>query len=163
MKKGTLILLSSISLLALVACSSSKTDDKTTEPKTTQQTSTEKIDEPTEKVSYDIADMNIKITDSFNESIQFNQDGSDGYEWTAYISEIKLNENGAIHTIVTDDFLLLDDKQKTEVLNHVNTSVNMVIFLETSEDKSYFITAFDSNNNKVAQSKVTKVTEYKFY
>lgn len=157
------MILSSVSLLAIAACSSSKTDDKTTEPKTTQQTSTEKIDEPTGKVSYDIADMNIKITDSFNESVQFNQDGADGYEWTAYISEIKLNENGAIHTIVTDDFLLLDDTQKTEILNHVNTSVNMVIFLETSEDKSYFITAFDSNNNKVAQSKVTKVTEYKFY
>ncbi|WP_368385052.1 hypothetical protein [Streptococcus dysgalactiae] len=163
MKKMTLLTFSAISLLILSACSTSKIEEKPSNAKTNQQPKIEKGNEPAKKVNYDVADMNVKITDSFNESVQFNKDGADGYEWTTYISELKLNDNGAIHTTVTDDFLLLDEAQKTEVLNHVSSSVNMVVFIETSEDKPYFITAFDVNNNKVAQSKVTKVTEYKFY
>lgn len=164
MKSKTYILsLATISLLALSACSSSNTKETATEIKNTQQNTTEQSDETTKKVNYDIAAMNVKIADSFNESVQFNQDGADGYGWTTFITNIELNENEAIHAIVSDNFSLLTDEEKTEVLNRVSSTVNMVVFLETEIDKSYFITAHNSSGDKVAQSKITDVLEYKFY
>lgn len=165
MKKLSLLSITILASITLAACSSNNKTNQSKSQVEPDKTTTQEVknDEPNGKVDYDVADMNVKITDSFNESIQFNQDGADGYEWTAYINEIKLKDNGAVQVTVSDDFIILDDAQKTEVLNHVSTTVNMVVFIETSENKSYFITAFDTNNTKVAQSKVTKVTEYKFY
>ena len=129
---------------------------------TSESSSTETTEQSSEKVAYDVAEMNVKITDSFNESVQFNQDGHDGYEWTSYIYEIKLKDNGAINATVNDNFSTLSDTEKTEVLNSVSRAVNMVMFLETEEDKSYFITAYDQAGNKVAQSHMTNVLEYDF-
>lgn len=160
--KAYILSLAAISLFALSACSSSKTEEKATETTTTQQSTTEQSEQPTEKVSYDVAAVNVKITDSFNESVQFNQNGEDGYEWTAHIYELKLKDNGAINATVNDSFSALSDTEKTEVLNSVSRLVNMIVFLETEEDRPYFITAYDQAGNKVAQSHMTNVLEYDF-
>lgn len=133
----------------------------TSEAKSETSSSTEES-EPSSKAKYDVAQMNVKITDSFNESVQFNQDGQDGYEWTAHIHELKLKDNGAINVTVNDSFSSLSDTEKTDVLNNVSKAVNMVVFIETGEDKSYFITAYDTAGNKVAQSHMTNVLKYNF-
>ncbi|WP_371399962.1 hypothetical protein [Streptococcus pyogenes] len=134
----------------------------TTEAKEETSESTEATEASSAKATYDVAEMNVKISDSFNESVQFNQDGADGYEWTAHIYELKLKDNGAINATVNDSFSTLSDTEKTEVLNSVSRAVNMVVFLETEEDKSYFITAYDQSGNKIAQSRMTNVLEYDF-
>ena len=137
---------------------------QSTKPETKQETSesAETTEASSEKATYDVAEMNVKISDSFNESVQFNQEGVDGYEWTAHIYELKLKDNGAINATVNDSFSTLSDTEKTEVLNSVSRAVNMVVFLETEEDKSYFITAYDQSGNKIAQSHMTNVLEYDF-
>ena len=142
---------------------SAKTEQTSTSSSSESSSSDEGTTEPSSAVKYDVAQMNVKITDSFNESVQFNQEGHDGYEWTAYIYELKLKENGAINATVNDNFLTLSDAEKTNVLNSVSRAVNLVVFLETNEDKSYYITAYDKSGNKVARSKMLKVLEYKFY
>ncbi|MBF0788151.1 MULTISPECIES: hypothetical protein [unclassified Streptococcus] len=134
----------------------------TTETKEETSESTEVTEPSSEKATYDVAEMNVKITDSFNEAIQFNQDGHDGYEWTSSIYEIKLKDNGAINATVNEHFSTLSDTKKTEVLNSVSRMVNMVVFLETEKNKSYFITAYDQAGNKVAQSHMTNVLKYNF-
>lgn len=155
-------------LQALGLAPKTETPQVTTQTTTTKQSSTsessstETTEQSSEKVAYDVAEMNVKISDSFNESVQFNQEGADGYEWTAHIYELKLKDNGAINATVNDSFSTLSDTEKTEVLNSVSRAVNMVVFLETEEDKSYFITAYDQAGNKVAQSHMTNVLEYDF-
>ncbi|HEP1823775.1 TPA: hypothetical protein VB895_001273 [Streptococcus suis] len=145
-----------------VSITQSSTTETTEESSTAENSTAEETEPSSETVAYDVAEMNVKITDSFNESVQFNQDGHDGYEWTSYIYEIKLKDNGAINATVNDNFSTLSDTEKTEVLNSVSRVVNMVVFLETEEDKSYFITAYDRAGNKVAQSRMTNVLKYKF-
>lgn len=145
-----------------VSTAQSSTTETTEESSTAESSTAEETEPSSETVAYDVAAMNVKITDSFNESVQFNQEGHDGYEWTAHIYELKLKENGAINATVNDSFSILSDTEKTEVLNSVSRAVNMVVFIETGEDKSYFITAYDMSGNKVAQSRMTNVLKYKF-
>lgn len=106
--------------------------------------------------------MNVKITNSFNESVQLNKDGYDGYEQTSYIYEIELKDNGAIDATVNDNFSTLSNIEKTEVLNSVSRVGNMVVFLETEEDKSYCLTTYNQAGNKVEQLHMTNVLEYDF-
>jgi hypothetical protein len=134
----------------------------TTEVKEKTPEKSETTEASSEKATYNVAEMNVKISDSFNESARFNKEGADGYEWTAHIYELKLKDNGAINATVNDSFSTLSDAEKTEVLNSVSRAVNMVVFLETEENKSYFITAYDQAGNKVAQSHMTNVLKYDF-
>lgn len=162
---GILLILALFKLMYGPSDSETTTESsqRSTQSSTTKQSSTTtETDQSSEKVSYDVAEMNTKITESFNESVQFNQEGHDGYEWSAYVYEIKLKDNGAINTIVNDNFSTLSDTDKTEVLNSVSRAVNMVVFLKTGEDKSYFITAYDQAGNKVAQSHMFDVLKYDF-
>ncbi|MGF0111881.1 hypothetical protein ACQRDX_04900 [Streptococcus sp. SGI.013] len=162
---GILLILALFKLMFGPSDSETTTESsqRSTQSSTTKQSSTTtETDQSSEKVSYDVAEMNTKITESFNESVQFNQEGHDGYEWSAYIYEIKLKDNGAINAIVNDNFSTLSDTDKTEVLNSVSRAVNMVVFLKTGEDKSYFITAYDQSGNKVAQSHMFDVLKYDF-
>lgn len=163
MKKISLFGLTFLAALTITACSSDKGSETTTSSSSSvEQSSSSETSSTTETVKYDIGEMNVKITDSFNESVEFNQQGEDGYEWTAFISEIKLKENGAINVTVNEAFSTLSDNEKTETLNSISRSVNAVIFIETGEDKSYFITAHDQSGNKVAQSKMTNPLKYNF-
>ncbi|MDW8743146.1 hypothetical protein Q7W37_08920 [Streptococcus suis] len=145
-----------------VSIAQSSTTETTEESSTAESSTAEETEPSSETVVYDVAEMNVKITESFNEDVQFNQEGHDGYEWTDHIYEIKLEENGTINATVNDSFSILSDDEKTEVLNSVSRSVNSVVFLETEENKSYFITAYDMSGNKVAQSRMTNVLKYKF-
>ena len=145
-----------------VSSESSSNEQKKNSSNTETSSSEETKSSSSSRQTYNVADMNVKITDSFNEAVQFNQGGEDGYEWTAHIYEIKLKENGAINATVNDSFLNLTDTEKTEVLNSVSRAVNAVVFLETEENRPYFITAYDTNGNKVAQSHVSNVLKYSF-
>lgn len=162
MKKLSLIGVTLLAALTITACSSNKGSESTPSSSSVEQSSSSETSSTTETVKYDVGEMNVKVTDSFNESVEFNQQGADGYEWTAYIYEIKLKENGAIDATVNETFGALSDSEKTEVLNSVSRSVNAVVFIETGEDKSYFITAHDQSGNKVAQSKMTNPLKYNF-
>lgn len=142
------------------------TIESTTLETTTLEITTEEITtvaETTEKLSYDYLEMNSKIIDSFEESVSFNEQGEDGYEWTQYVYELELQESGAVHVTVEDTFIDLSEEDKTFVLNSVNNLVNMEIFLVTEETKSYYITANDRDGNKVAQSEMLDFLKYKFY
>lgn len=163
MKKLSLIGVTLLAALTITACSSNKVSESTpSSTSSVEQSSSSETSSTTETVKYDVGEMNVKVTDSFNESVEFNQQGEDGYEWTAYIYEIKLKENGAIDATVNEAFGTLSDSEKTEVLNSVSRSVNAVVFIETGEDKSYLITAHDQSGNKVAQSKMTNPLKYNF-
>lgn len=117
----------------------------------------------TSSQDYDLGELNSKVLDSFIEASEFNQQGADGYEWTLYVKDIEINNKEAIHVNVINDFMLLDDSSKTEVLDSVQRCVGLQYFLLTEIQRSFYTTAFDESGNKVAQSEMFNLNSYKFY
>lgn len=144
------------SLLLLTACGGNQTAENITETTATVTT------EESKKLPYDLAEMNAKISDYFNESVLFNQQGHDGYEWTVFVKEIELQESEAFHVTITDEFKLLSNEDKTLILQNVHNAARVPIFLQTEKQRNHYIAAYDSNGEKVANSKMTNVLEYEF-
>lgn len=141
--------------------SSDDSDSATSEQITTFESDIEETQ--TSSQDYDLGELNSKVLDSFIESGEFNQQGADGYEWTVYVKDIEINNKEAIHVNVFNDFMLLDDSSKTEVLDSVQRCVGLQYFLLTENQRSFYTTAYDESGNKVAQSEMFNLNSYKFY
>lgn len=124
----------------------------------------------------DLVPLNVAISDSLSESHKFalgeldengnpTDNGEPDEDYLPYLllEEIELQENGALHVTVSDDFKNLSEDEKTLILNTASDVAGLPYFLKTEEQKSFYITALDKNGNKVAQSKMLNVLEYDFY
>ena len=140
---------------------SDDSDSATSEQITTFESEIEETQ--TSSQDYDLGELNSKVLDSFIEASEFNQQGADGYEWTVYVKDIEINNKEAIHVNVINDFMLLDNSSKTEVLDSVQRCVGIQYFLLTENQRSFYTTAYDESGNKVAQSEMFNLNSYKFY
>ena len=130
---------------------------------TVESTTSVESEESTEQeVSYDREELNSKIIDSLIEAQTFDGEGSDGYEWSRYVSDLSINEHEALYVEVTDDFKLLDDNDKINILESAQRCAGAQYFLLTEEQRSFYTKAFDNNGNKVGESGMFNHSEYKF-
>ncbi|WP_273478517.1 hypothetical protein WJ437_09150 [Ignavigranum ruoffiae] len=135
--------------------------DQSEETTVKVSSATEAKIETEKQTEYDLTEMNIAISNSLIEAHEFALTDND-YYYHSIVEELELQDNGALHVIVTDDFYLMSEEEKTLVLQTANNIAKTQIFLKTEKDESLFITAYDKNGNKVAQSKMFNVTEYNF-
>lgn len=135
--------------------------ESTTSVEPESQESTEQESE-VNTASYDREELNSKIIDSLIESQTFDDEGSDGYEWSRYVSDLSINENEALYVEVTDDFKTLDDDDKIYVLESAQRCAGAQYFLLTEEQRSFYTKAVDSNGNKVGESGMFNHSEYDF-
>ncbi|EHR38135.1 hypothetical protein ACWOB1_01595 [Facklamia languida] len=134
-------------------------EDNTSPQETTQ--GQDEFGEPKSDTNYDISEVNEKIWDSLEESKEFAKTDPD-YMYHAYIDSLEIQQTGALHVVVTDEFNYLSDEDKKLVLQTANNIAKLEVFMKTNEDNSLFITALNMSGEKIAQSKMTNFTEYKF-
>ncbi|MGX7104926.1 hypothetical protein [Globicatella sanguinis] len=138
---------------------------ETTTVEETEATTEETTEETTEdKTKYDLVEMNLKIADSFEESVEFNEQGHDGYEWSQFVYEIELQKSGAVYITTNELFDNLNNEDKTLVLNSAERSVNATIFLETDGqlDQHRTVRAFNRDGEEIATSGMFNTTEFEF-
>lgn len=143
--------------------------DETTVEEITEATTAEETEATTEettedKTKYDLVEMNLKIADSFEESVEFNEQGHDGYEWSQFVYEIELQKSGAVYITTNELFNNLNNEDKTLVLNSAERSVNATIFLETDGqlDQHRMVRAFNRDGEEIATSGMFNTTEFEF-
>ena len=129
---------------------------------TTTVESQESTEQETNKAKYDRDELNSKIIDSLIEAQTFDDEGADGYEWSRYVSDLSINEHEALYVEVTDDFKLLDDNDKINILESAQRCAGAQYFLLTEEQRSFYTKAFDNSGNKVGESDMFNHSEYKF-
>lgn len=134
----------------------------TTESEVTETTQgQDTFGEPKSEVNYDINEINGKIWDSLEESKKFAETDPD-YTYHAFIDTLEVQQTGALHVVVTDEFNSLSEEDKKTVLQTANNIAKLEIFMQTNEDNPLFITALNMAGEKIAQSKMTNFTEYTF-
>lgn len=143
--------------------------DETTVEEVSEATTVEETEATTEettedKTKYDLVEMNLKIADNLAESVKFNEQGHDGYEWSQFVYEIELQKSGAIYITTNELFDNLNNEDKTLVLNSAERSVNATIFLETDGqlDQHRMVRAFNRDGEEIATSGMFNTTEFEF-
>ena len=139
--------------------------EKETTEEEIEATTEETTEETTEdKSDYDLVEMNLQIADSFEESVEFNEQGHDGYEWSQFVYEIELQKSEAVYITTNELFDSLSDEDKTFVLNATERAVNGTIMIATNGqiNKHRTVRAFNRDGEEIATSGMFNTTEFEF-
>lgn len=149
MKKLVLL---GMSMFLLGACGNNS--DIEAEP--SEEVSSEQVESVSEvSVSNEVdpTEFNGDISDSLIESQQFNAEGTDGYEWSYYVSNLEIQDSGALYITVIDDFYMLDSTEQQSVLKSAESSANTVVFTKTENenDLKRSAKAYDESGQQIAE------------
>ena len=149
MKKLVLL---GMSIFLLGACG----NNSDTEAESSEEVSSEQVESVSEEsVSNEVdpTEFNGDISDSLVEAQNFNADGIEGYEWSYYVSNLEIQDSGALYITVVDDFYALDQTEQQSVLKSAESSVNTVIFTKTENeyDLKRSAKAFDESGQQIAE------------
>lgn len=146
------LLLLGMSAFVLAACgNSSDTEAESSEEVSNEQV--ESVSEESVSNEVDPTEFNGDILDSLEEAQNFNADGIEGYEWSYYVSNLEIQDSGALYITVIDDFYMLDSSEQQSVLKSAERSANTVIFTKTENENDLKRSAkvFDESGQQIAE------------